>query len=422
VTTVAVDVPVTGPAKVSAPGSVAAALRPHPYPYRAMLAITSDLDETPDVEAYLESLRYLNTRAITSIGRGVGLEVGNSIYFDMAPDQFSYWNTDEAGRERLRALIRSGHVDCLHSFGDLAITRAHAGRALDELAHHACRLRVWVDHAVAPTNFGADIMAGHGDVPGSPVYHADLTCGFGIRFVSRGRVTSVIGQDVPRSLAGLLTPRHPVRSADTWAKELAKGLLARSRNAKYAMHGHNATLRPVRLRSGHPVQEMLRSNPHWGGVSSADTADGLSDVLTTRVLDTLVERGGRMLLYTHLGKTRAREPFAPPTRAALERLAAYHDRGAVLVTTTARLLAYRYAVEGADVSASSIDGQAQIDITVRADVEAADLQGLTVYTPHADTARVHVNAQPVSILARNPPDETGRASVSIPRVPLAFPL
>lgn len=59
-------------------------LRALPYPYRAMLAIASDLDETPGIGVYLESMRYLNTRADTPMGPGVGLEVGNSLYFDMA--------------------------------------------------------------------------------------------------------------------------------------------------------------------------------------------------------------------------------------------------------------------------------------------------------------------------------------------------
>ncbi len=94
------------------------------------------------------------------MGPGVGLEVGNSIYFDMPPDQFAYWNTDDAGREMVRALIRSGHIDCLHSYGDLATTRRHAARALDELARHDCRLRVWIDHGTAATNFGLGHHAG----------------------------------------------------------------------------------------------------------------------------------------------------------------------------------------------------------------------------------------------------------------------
>ena len=98
-------------------------LRRFPYPYRAMLAICSDLDETPDRHVYWETMKFLNTTEETTMGSGVGLEVGNSIYFDMPPDQFAYWNTDDAGREMVRSLIQSGHIDCLHSYGDLATTR-----------------------------------------------------------------------------------------------------------------------------------------------------------------------------------------------------------------------------------------------------------------------------------------------------------
>ena len=125
-----------------------------PYPYAAMLAICSDLDETPNKDIYFEIIRYLNTTGPTRIGRGVKLEIGNTIYFDMPSGQFSYWNTDDAGREMIRALIRSGHIDCLHSYGDLATTRAHADRALNELSRRDCKLEVWVDHGVAPSNLG----------------------------------------------------------------------------------------------------------------------------------------------------------------------------------------------------------------------------------------------------------------------------
>src|SRR4030042_1806878 len=131
-------------------------LRRIPYPYRAMLAICSDLDETSDRNVYWEIMRFLNTAEQSAIGPGVGLEVGNSIYFDMPAEQFSYWNTDDTGREMVRALIRSGHIDCLHSYGDLAAKRKQAARVLDELDRHGCKLEVWVDHGTAPTNFGSD--------------------------------------------------------------------------------------------------------------------------------------------------------------------------------------------------------------------------------------------------------------------------
>src|SRR4029434_5035646 len=106
-------------------------VRRYPYAYRAILAICSDLDETSDRDIYYELMRFLNTDKSTSMGPGMALEVGNSIYFDMPPNQFDYWTTDDKGREMVRALIRSGHIDCLHSFGDLATTRKDAAQALE---------------------------------------------------------------------------------------------------------------------------------------------------------------------------------------------------------------------------------------------------------------------------------------------------
>lgn len=307
---------------------------------RATLAICSDLDETPDGDTYFELMRFLNTTQDTTMGRGVGLEVGNSIYFDMPCGQFSYWNASESERERMRLLIRSGHIDCLHSFGDLASTRAHAARALDELARHGCEIKVWVDHAVAPTNFGADIMQGHGDEPGHPAYHADLSVGYGIRYIWRGRVTSVIGQDCASRLGGIAQAQHPVASARTLAKEGAKQLLARAGLAKYRIHRGNQVLTPVQLRDGTQVDgEFLRCNPHWGGVSAGDRGDRIHEVLTSRFLDTLVTRGGRCVLYTHLGKL---DPVSrrlnAPAVAAFRLLASRVACGDIRVTTTRRLL------------------------------------------------------------------------------------
>jgi len=404
-------------------------LRALPYPYRAVLAICSDLDETPDRRVYLEIMRFLNTTEATSMGRGLGLEVGNTIYFDMPPGQFSYWNTDDAGRQMIHALIESGHIDCLHSYGDLATTRSHAGRALDALTHLRRRLEVWIDHSVAPSNFGPDIMKGHGDEPGSPVYHADLTHAYGIGYVWRGRVTSVIGQDAPRSLRGIFEPRHPWASTRTAAKELAKGALGRRGNGKYGMHCDNRLLRLVSLRDGQRVFEFLRCNPYWGGVQHAATADGLAEALAPRVLEHLVRREGVCVLYTHLGKVRdRRQPLGPRTRAALRRLAAYHHAGKLLVTTTRRLLGLRRAVAEVQLSVSSEAGWSCIALDLPAisrgekpPLVGSDLDGLTLYVPDPDRTRVLLNGREVTRICHNPPDHTGRPSVSLRWPQLEFP-
>jgi len=397
-------------------------LRRFPYPYRAMLAICSDLDETPDRQVYFETARFLNTTENTAMGRGVGLEVGNTIYFDMPANQFSYWNTDDTGRAMARALIQSGHIDCLHSFGDLARTRTHAARALDELVRSDCRLAVWIDHAVAPTNFGSDIMQGSGDVPGAEAYHADLSCEFGIQYVWRGRVTSIIGQDVRRDLSGIFSGRHPLASLETLGKEWVKGVVGRSK-AKYAMHGPNRVLAETCLRDGRKVLEFLRCNPHWGGVSCGETATGLPDVLTDRMLRTLIGRQGVCVLYTHLGKiTNRQQPLDLRAQNAFRRLAQYASQGDVLVTTTRRLLGYCSAVRALNYEVFQGDGITTIDVTGGASgISERDLQGLTFYVSEPERTRLSVKGQALPEIERNPADATGQASVSVPLRRLEFP-
>jgi len=403
-------------------------LRPIPYPYRAMLAICSDLDETPDRQVYWEIMRFLNTTEETAMGPGVGLEVGNSIYFDMPPDQFAYWNTDDHGREMVRTLIHSGHIDCLHSYGDLATTRAHAGRALDELDRHNCELHVWVDHGTAPTNFDPDIMQGYGDEVGHPAYHADLTTDYGIEYIWRGRVTSVTGQDIPVNLRGILRWDHLAASGTTLLKEAAKRGLSRVGNSKYAMHGPNETLRATTLRDGSPVHEFMRCNPHWGGVSSCDQGRHIGDVLTNAMLDYLVNRGGTCVLYTHLGKIdNPGIPFDEKAAVTFRRLAQEFHTGRILVTTTRQLLGYRRAIRELSLSCMCDERGLKIDVAVKTNridggrPSVADLKGLTFYVPHPERTRVVVAGREVTNLLRNRPDHTERPSVSLPWPRLEFP-
>jgi hypothetical protein len=402
-----------------------AQVRRFPYPYKAMVAICSDLDGTPDRDHYLNIVRFLNTEEDTPAGKGVGLEVGNTIYFDMPDSQFAYWNTDDAGREVVRKLIRSRHIDCFHSFGDLATTREHAKRALTELEEHGCRMECWVDHAVAATNFGADIMRGSGDLQGLPAYHADLTHRHGVRFVWRGRVTSVVGQDCARSINHLVSFRNPVSSARTAAKEMIKGILGRSGNAKFAMHGRNDLARRAQLRDGRTVYEFMRCNPHFGGVAAGDTADGFGDVLTDTLLQRIIQRGGTSILYTHLGKTR--EPgtvFSLKTIKALHNLADAADRGEILVTTTRRLLGFWLARKSVAVTKSREQHEEMVNIdtsSLRKSDMPCDLDGLTVYVENSKNARLFVDGSEIANAQRHPADEQGRESISVPWLPLRFP-
>ncbi len=408
-------------------GASAVSLRRFPYPYRAMLAICSDLDETRDALSYEGIMRFLNTNELTAMGKGVGLEVGNTIYFDMSPGQFAYWSTDDAGRAMVRRLIHSGHVDCLHSFGDLAATRDHAARALDELASHDCRIEVWVDHSKAVSNFGPDIMVGSGDVPGADAYHADLSCAYGVQFVWRGRTTSVIGQNVPRRLRGLFDPRHPLASGRTLAKQVMKVRMGKRGNEKYAMHVPNRVLRRDRLRDGTEVYEFLRFNPHGRGVGEGATADGASEVLTKKVLDTLIERQGVGVLYTHLGKTSDPEGLFPTSTVdAFRLLSEYYQGGKILVTTTRRLLGYVRTYEELNIRSSPDGSSVSLDEepampSAHAPRARSDYDGLTVYVSDPSSASLTLGGRPVGEVRENLPDQTGRASVSLPWPRLEYP-
>ena len=403
-------------------------LRSFPYPYRAMMAICSDLDETPNRQVYELIARFLNTTDATPMGPGVGLETGNTIYFDMPPDQFAYWNTDDAGRDMIRALIRSGHIDCLHSYGDLATMRRQAAAALDELTRYDCNLEVWIDHGTAATNLDPDIMQGHGDEIGHPAYHADLTVDYGIKYVWCGRVTSVTGQDVPADMGGILNWRHPIGSGQTWLKELAKRCLGRLGDAKYAMHGPNETIRSIFLRDGRSAYEFMRCNPHWGGVSSCEEGRAIGEVLTDEMLGRLVERAGSCLLYTHLGKIDdPQRPFDAKAVASFCRLAEASSQGRILVTTTRRLLGYRQTLR--QISWVGTQNESQIRIAIDTQSQSrtwralaqADLAGLTFYVSDPEITTVTVDGQEVDHLEQNEPDHTGRPSVSMPWPLLEFP-
>jgi hypothetical protein len=385
--------------------AVSVELAKYPYPYRAMMAICSDLDETPSWGVYNEIMRFLNTTEPTAMGPGVGLEVANSIYFMMPTDQYSYFGTDEVGRETARALMHSGHIDCLHSYGDRARTRRDAERVLSDMTRNGCQLKVWVDHSTAPTNFGPDIMRGSGDVPGSAAYHADLTTAYGIRYVWRGRTTSIAGQDTPitlRSLKNILDPAHPMGTTRTAAKQAVKIWLGRLSRTRWEMHAANRVCRPSRLRDGRPVWEFLRSNPHWAGPGIGATADGIASVLTRRFLDLLVQREGVCVLYTHLGKVKAPDqPFGERTREAFHRLATMHERRAIHVTTTHRLLRYLTVRDSIRFTISRLGERTviliqSVDDPVYGsyDPSPEDVMGLTFVVNRCDMVEVSLRSGP----------------------------
>ena len=284
-----------------------------------------------------------------------------------------------------------------------------------------------MDHGIAPTNFGSDIMQGHGDEPGHEAYHADLTCDYGIKYIWRGRVTSITGQDVPASLSGIWNIRHPLASGQTLLKEVTKRKLARLGNEKYSMHQPNKILRKTSLRYGREVYEFMRCNPHWGGISSCDQGRHIAKVLTKDMLNNLMSRSGMCVLYTHLGKIdNSNMPFNQKAVEAF-RLLAEKSKREVFVTTAKRLLCYNRAVCEIDFIGTQVGNTLCINIETSGNknsifkISEEDLAGMTFYVRNLNNIRMKINGKEIKILQKNPPDETGRQSVSLSWPELEFP-
>jgi hypothetical protein len=416
-----------------------AALRAFPYPYRAALAICSDIDETQDSAEFLAIQRFLNTEAETSMGRGVGLEIGNSFYFYDKKNEFSYFTSDKRAPRLIVEMIHAGYIDCLHSYGNAATQRYQIARALDTLDQHNCKLDVWINHFGAPSNlcrkFEYMLDQCRGDDPQSDVYHTDLTLSYGIQFAWVGATTRVIGQAAQRArtlspMTHIVDPRHPIASTTSILKEVRKRALGMRGDERFIIHRHNRLIDTLQLTDGRKVHEFLRYCNHPVDISLGATSRGLAYAIAPRVLKRLVEVGGYMLVYTHLSKNSdCGQPIAPETVTALRHLADEQRNGRILVTTTSRLLNYHRAHRYLACSQRPEGGRLRIDIERLDDPifgpiapTRRHVQGLTFYVSDPSRVDLYVGGAPVSDLQRNPADESGRASVTIPFAPLQFPV
>lgn len=396
-------------------------LRDYPYPYKSMLAICSDLDETPNQEIYFETMRYLNTDENTLLGKGVNLEVGNTIYCEMPDEQFSYYSADLEAKKKIHQYIQSGHIDCIHSFGDYVKDREGIEKYWNELQQGDRKIEVWIDHAEADTNFDPDIMFGKGAILGSSAYHTDLTVKSGLlQFIWKGRVTSIISQNVKRSYLGIFQKKALKASFRTLLLELTKSLFAYVGSQKYKMHKNNRVLASSELIDGTIITEFMRSNPSWGGVSTFDNARGIHEVLTDKVLNQHIYNRGCSIFYTHLGKINSlAEPFPPNTVKAFELLAKYQHAQNILVTTTRRLLGYCRSYESLLFTIKDNVNKKEIHISSEYTLE--DLAGLTWYYSKTDDVQLFIDNELFTNLQFNDADDTGVCSVSIPWAPLVYP-
>ena len=401
-------------------------LRKFPYPYRAAMTISSDIDQTQTVQEFIEIQKFLNTNEITKMGRGVGLEIGNSFFFyESSGDSISYFDSEGTVAGTIRKYIHEGYIDTLHSFGRKeGFNREDAIKALDELDKFNCKVDVWVDHTRTRDNLGNDVTIGFGDHPDCPEYHADVTLNFGLRFFWLGRVTMITGQSVPLSLKSLLTiydADHIFYSLINISKELAKNIFAVFGNEKYYAHRENELVFITKLDDGQEVYEFMRFDNFYMGVSRGANSRGLSYVISKKTLEELINVGGYMIVYTHFGmNSNCHQYICSETLDSLRYLAKEYNQGNIFVTTTSKLLNYYVNHKYLDWTYDVKDSQTIIHIHSIKDPIAGtfeptlkDLEEITFYVPDNKKTIIFIKDKEIKNIRLNLPDQAKKQSITI---------
>jgi hypothetical protein len=403
-------------------------LRKFPYPYKAALTLCSDLDSTPSLPIYLEMMDYLNGGSETRFGRGLNLEIGNSFwFFNGTPSrQLSYFRnsgpveTDFA--PHCRELWQSGHIDVLHTYGDFdegGFTRQHAETALNVLQKYNVKLRTWVNHGSKQNrqNLGY-FETFDGARRETHFYHADLLQSIPIRYAWMGRITHVIGQDA-RSTRNIRIARMAERGI----------FLTKHRRFKEHLYDPgNRLLIDCQLQDGWTLWEfprwihLRRKSQHW------DSSD-LSRQLHPKYVHALLKNEGFLILYTHLceGLTPG-NPLPGGVKQNLEHIAELYHSGELLVSTTTRLLRYAEIHHHITFQMESPQNGETLSLPSHLTllgkqhpITGTDLQGLTFYCRHPERTGIRFQGRTVPSVT-NPPDHTGRPSVSVPWIPLEYPM
>ncbi|MFX0136472.1 MAG: hypothetical protein ACFFDN_22720, partial [Candidatus Hodarchaeota archaeon] len=383
-------------------------------------------DRTETLDEFIEIQKFLNSKEMTSMGKGVGLEIGNSFFFYEPPNEaISYFNSGSEVPETIKSFIKAGIIDFLHSYGKKSdFIRKDAIIALKELKTNNCKVDVWVDHTKSIDNFGDDVTFGQGDHPDSVAYHADLTLAYGIKFAWLGRVTMITGQAVPISLetfSNIFDSDHPIYSLINISKEFAKNVLAVFGNKKYAMHKKNDLIRIAELDDGQKIYEFIRFDNYWKGVSTGANSNGLCYVISERTLNRLKKIGGYMIIYTHFGRnSNCSQYICKETQNALRNLAKEFEEGNIYVTTTSKLLNYYITYKYLNWSYESQNGKIKIHIHNIKDPifgsfvpSVENLNGLTFYLPNMSKTIIYLGNKEITAVKRNPADYTKKESITI---------
>jgi hypothetical protein len=392
-------------------------LRRFPYPYRAALAICSDIDETDTLEQH-EAVQYFMRNTI-------GIPFSNSFFPYHDEGKFSLFSGCLSDRTAIIEQIRNGTIDIIHSYGEKKdFSRRDVPTVLEELRRNGCKIEAWVDHKDASSNICKYRCRGMGDLPGRPEYHMDLTVQSGIRFIWTDRLTNLVGQEIPlrwKSIATLYDSQHARDSLINLFKTTVKIALSFIGWQKYNFFKSNCLIQKHRLKDGQWIYEFIRFNNHYQGASVGDTFLDLHYLISSKVLSRLKEVEGFCIVYTHLGKKFAPEsPNAKQTFRALKNLKKENDEGHILVRPVPEILNYCIRARHMHWGYEMQNGIFLIHIHSINDPlfghyvpDSHMLKNFTFYIPNEAHARIILAGDQIQNTQINPADHSGRQSISI---------
>ncbi len=397
-------------------------IRKHPYPYLATLAISSDCDRTDDADEFLTLMRYLNTPDSTVMGPGLDLEIGYSFWFfdALGSSRFTVFIDTSfemsSAEPVIKDFIRAGYIDFLHTYGEFSLggfRREFAESAVSYLRRNDLKILTWINHG-PPTNCEnvGELKFQLGDNPETPCYHLDLLKEAGFIFFGLYDVTHIVGQD---RAPGFIDVLKGFKDASIYFLKL--------RTSRFKSYLKNSLIEFHVFDDGDTGLRFVRFISKFGEVERT-CAGNLYRQISPDVLNELEENHGFMIVYTHLGDNAGPpEYFNDSTKAALAFLAREFHGKRLLVATTTRLLKLSVAVNFLDWELLTSDDSIFIKIKGVKGIGKPDksfYDGLTFYTPSPERTEIFIYGKRTEKV-NNPPDESGRRSVSIPWKRLKFP-
>tara|TARA_B100001964_G_C14244870_1_gene606880 strand:+ start:1837 stop:3057 length:1221 start_codon:yes stop_codon:yes gene_type:complete len=401
-------------------------LRTFPYPYKAMLAISNDIDNSPDLNVFLEIMDYLNSSKQTVFGNGLNLEVGNSFWFynNTGTEQLSYFKGTSTAETNFaphcREFWQSGFIDSIHTYGNFdsgGFKRKFALTARDEMGKYNVKLPVWINHGTHQNSQNLGYVQGcYGGVQGHESYHADLIKDFGIRYIWAGKMTHVLGQDAQNTLS--------VKGIQFLQNITAK-LKYKDEYEKIILSG-NKLIAPITLQDKTTLWEFQRWINAWGRQTVLDVNDFTQQIAKKNIRG-LIRNEGFMVLYTHFCENlKLKEGFPTKLKTNLRFIREEYNSGELLVTTTSRLLRYKEITIYIKTDVHEENGKTifAIPSTMKTplgkqNITLSDIEGLTFYTDEQEKTEIHFMGKCLASKT-NPRDHTGKVSISIPWIQLEY--